>query len=236
VLVPDLRGHGASVPLARRGVDWSYDAIVHDVGRYVELARSLDARAPLVLAGHSLFGHAQLAWLGLNPDAGVDAVVSIAVEQWRRRHEPSRRKWWIKRALFWPTSHLVRSLGYVPARALRQGNNDEAATMWLQFERWQREDRWCSLDGAVDYDVGLASIAAPLLHVLSEGDRLYARPRSAIHFTSAVPHRELVVLGRDDAPVSLTKLRPNHMAMVTDPRSLPLWQWVGDWLDRRLEG
>lgn len=235
VLLPDLRGHGASTPLAKRGIDWSYDAIVQDVGRYVALARALDPRAPLVLAGHSLFGHAQLAWLGRNPAAPVDAVVSIAVEQWRRRHEPSRRHWWLKRALFWPSARLVRRLGYVPARALRQGSNDEAATMWLQFERWQREDRWCSLDGSLDYDVGLSTIAAPVLHVLSEGDRLYARPRSAVHFTAAVPRRELLVLGRDDAPVSLTKLRPSHMGVVTDPRSAPLWQFLGDWLERRLE-
>ena len=38
VLVPDLRGHGASGPTASDGADWSYHELVSDVGEYVDLA------------------------------------------------------------------------------------------------------------------------------------------------------------------------------------------------------
>src|SRR5690606_9816302 len=112
VLVPDLRGHGESGPLARDGGDWTMDELVTDVGHYVELARSLEPELPVALLGHSLFSHAALAWLGQNPDPGVRALVAISCSVWNKRFEPSRFWWLIKRLLFWPSVIITRLVGY----------------------------------------------------------------------------------------------------------------------------
>lgn len=235
VLVPDLRGHGESGPLAAQGGDWTLDDIVDDVGSYVALARNVEPELPVALVGHSLFGHASLAWLGQNPDPTVKAVVALACDVWNKRFEPSRLWWWLKRLLWAPTVLLTWLVGYFPARRLRAGTADEPRSYWRQFSDWLRDDRWGSKDGLVDYWAGLDSIRIPFMHMLSEGDKLYARPASAAHMSAPVQSRELVVLGRDDAPGQLGELRPNHMGVLTDLRSKLAWHWLAGWLARALE-
>jgi alpha-beta hydrolase superfamily lysophospholipase len=234
VLVPDLRGHGESGPLAAGGGDWSMDELVEDVSHYVELARGLEPALPLALLGHSLFSQAAMAWLGQNPDPSVGAVVAISSSVWNKRFEPSLAYWLVKRLLFWPTVVLTRLVGYLPVRKLRAGTADEPRSYWLQFNTWIRSDRWCSSDGKTDWWAGLESIRAPFLHVMSEGDRLFARPPAAIRLSARIPARELLILGRDDAPGELASLRPNHMGLVTDPRSKLAWHWIAGWIARRL--
>ncbi len=233
VLVPDLRGHGASGPFAADGADWTYDAIVADVGAYVELGRELAPRLPLILLGHSLFGHAALAWLGRHPEAEVRAVVLLACDLWNRRFEPSRRRWLIKRAFDLASWWLVCALGYLPVRALRAGTADEAKSYWAQLHATVREDRWVAGDGSIDYHAGLVEVTVPVLHVLSEGDRIYACPRSALNFTASLPCRQVLVVGRDDAPPDLRDYRPSHMQIVTSPNRAGIWWTVARWMGRQ---
>lgn len=235
VLVPDLRGHGESGPLASAGGDWTMDDLVADVRHYVELARALEPELPIALLGHSLFSHAALAWLGQHPDADVRALVAMSCSIWNKRFEPSRGYWLLKRLLFWPSVIITSLVGYLPARRLRLGSADEARSFWLQFNAWIRSDRWGTVDGRTDWWAGLEHIRTPMLHVMSEGDRLYARPAAAVRSSEPVPTRELLVLGRDDAPGELSRMRPNHMGVVTNPRSKLAWHWICGWLQRALK-
>jgi predicted alpha/beta hydrolase len=234
VLVPDLRGHGESGPLASAGGDWTMDDLVGDVRHYVELARALEPELPIALLGHSLFSHAALAWLGQNPDPDVRAVVAMSCSVWNRRFEPSRWYWLLKRLVFLPSVIVTRLVGYLPARRLRVGSADESRSFWLQFHSWIRTDRWGSIDGRTDWWASLEHIRAPLLHVMSEGDRLYARPAAAVRLSAPVHGRELLILGRDDAPGELARMRPNHMGLITSPRSKLAWHWIAGWLRRKL--
>lgn len=233
VLVPDLRGHGTSGPLARDGGDWNYDDIVEDVGLYVKLARDLEPRVPITLVGHSLFGHASLAWLGMHPEAPVRAVVLLACDLWNKRFEPRRWRWAIKRAIdlgIWVLTELV---GHVPVRRFRAGTADESRGFWRQFHQAISRDCWLSDDSSTDYHAGLVDVNVPVLHVLSEGDWLYANPRSALNFSAALPEREVLVLGRDDAPADLRDYRPGHMQVVTSPGSAGVWWAIARWLGHR---
>jgi alpha-beta hydrolase superfamily lysophospholipase len=232
VLVPDLRGHGSSGPHPKEGGDWTYDEIVDDVGRYVELARDLEPRVPLVLMGHSLFGHACLAWMGQYPDAPVRAAVLLACDLWNRRFEPSRPRWFLKRLIDLAIWVFVEALGYLPARATRTGTADESLGFWRQFHYTVANDCWQSAEGDVDYYARLAEVTSPVLHVLSEGDRVYANPRSALNFTAPLPERQVLVVGRDDAPTDLRDYRPSHVEMVTNPSSAGVWWTVARWIGR----
>ena len=234
VLVPDIRGHGESGPRPSEGGDWCFDDLVDDMSRYVELAQSLDAQAELVLVGHSLFAHMCLAWLGQNPNGPVRACAALACSVWNRRFEPSLVFWLIKRAIFLLTTALTEFVGYVPVRRLRVGSADESRGFWRQFHSHMRRNAWDSRDRRTDYHAGLARIRVPLLHVMSEGDKLYARPPACSLLSMTIPARELLVVGRDDAPGELATLRPNHMGMVTSQRSKLVWHWIAGWLGRVL--
>ena len=234
VLVVDLRGHGESGPRPAQGGDWSFDALVGDLDHYVALARALDPELPLALVGHSLFAHACLAWLGQHPAAPIRACAALSCSVWNRRFEPSRWIWWAKRALFLLTAALTELVGYFPARRLRAGTADESRGFWRQFHGHMHRNAWDSRDGSVDYFAGLATIEAPVLHVMSEGDPFYARPPACAGLSAPIAGRELLVLGRDDAPGELARLRPGHMGMVTDVRTKLAWHWLAGWLERQL--
>jgi predicted alpha/beta hydrolase len=237
VLVPDLRGHGESGPLAAQGGQWTDDDIVGDVGRYVALARALEPEQPLALIGHSLFGHTAMAWLGQHSrDAGreVAALIAISCDVWNQRFEARWPIWWAKRVLHAAALVVALIAGYMPARRLRLGTADESLGYFRQFHGWITGNRWCDRTGEVDYHAGLAAIRCPFLHVLSEGDRLYARPGSALQMSAPITTRQTLVLGRDDAPGELARMRPDHMQTLTDPRSKLAWHWLAGWLNRAL--
>ncbi|MCA9658247.1 MAG: alpha/beta fold hydrolase [Myxococcales bacterium] len=234
VLVPDLRGHGCSGPRAEVGGVWDFDAIVDDVGRYLDLARALDPRAPIALVGHSLAGLAGLAWIGRNPDAPVAAQVCLACDVWSDDREPSRARRLAKRALIRSTTSIAERYGRLPARRFGAGSNDEALPYWLDYASWARSGRWRSRTRGIDDGEGLAAIPCPTLHVVSAGDRLYGRPASALRFSAPIRRREAWYIGHPSAPPDLRMLRPDHMGMVTDPTMAPLWSAIGDWLGDRL--
>ena len=130
----------------------------------------------------------------------------------------------------WIVTELV---GYLPGRRLRVGTDDAPRSYIRQFREHMRRDRWDSRDG-LDYGAPLARISAPVLHVMSEGDRI-ARPQACARVTATVENRELLVLGRDDAPGELARLRPGHMGMVTSAGVKLCWHWIAGWLVRALD-
>jgi len=231
VLVPDLRGHGASGPHAAQGADWSYDDHVRDVGVLVRWARALAPTGPLHLVGHSLFGNASLAWLGQNPTRDVTSVVLLCVDIWCEGHEPRWWRWLLKRLLFSLSRLLVRAVGYLPASALGVGTADECARYWAQFDRWMRSGRWTDEAGVTDYGGGLAQIRQPVLHVLSAGDRLYAAPEAALEFTKTLARREVMMTpARIPARRAVGTVAVGHMSLVTDPACAIFWERIARWL------
>ena len=236
VLVPDQRGHGRSGPRAADGGRWTYDDLVADTAAYLRLAQSIDPAAPVALLGHSLFAHTALAWLGQHPDAPVRAHVALAMDVWNLRFEPSLRRRLAKRLAAALTREITRRVGFAPARRLRFGSDDEAAAYWESMRPWLLADRWCSAAG-VDYHRGLARVRCPVLHVVSDGDRLFACPAAALNFSAPLPRREVWHLGwhRPADRPELAALAPDHMAIVTDPASRPLWEALAAWLCARLD-
>lgn len=234
VLVPDLRGHGRSGPAPREGGLWSYADLVADTALYVELAQRLGGKAPILL-GHSLFGHTSLAYLGQRPHH-ARALVLVAVNVWSKRWTPQRRRWWRKRAVMGGATALARLMGYMPTRRVGFGSADEALPYWNDVARVVSTGRWegpaLGATHRVSYAAGLAQVALPVLAVVSEGDRLFAHPEDALSFTAELPQRDVLRVGSAQAPTPLRALRADHMSLVTSARSEPVWDAIGDWLER----
>lgn len=223
VLAPDLRGHGRSGPGAAAGGDWSYDQLVEDTAVLLAHARALAPELPIATLGHSLFGHTTLAHLGRDPEAPIAAHVAIGSEVWVPHLERRRGVWPVKRAAIGVASAFSRALARVPVRRLGIGSADEAYSYFRDIARCADADRWEAADGH-DYEEGLARVACPVLLVLSEGDRVVS-PTTATRLWSRLPRSERL---------DLAGLRPGHMALVTDPRSAPIWRRIAAWLGDQL--
>jgi predicted alpha/beta hydrolase len=229
VLVPELRGRRKSGPEPREGADWSYDDLLRDVGTYVAHARSLAPALPLALVGHSLFAHASLAWLGMHPEAPVDAVAALATHVWNRSWDDSALRWLRKRAMIAATQVVTAAYGYMPSGRLGFGSCDESRSYWRDLCGWVTTGRWGT--PAEDFHANLARLRCRVLHVVSDGDESFGRADEALRFSAILGERRTVlrVGARCDDP-RLRALAPDHMPLVTSRDSEPIWEAVAEWL------
>jgi oxygen-independent coproporphyrinogen-3 oxidase len=226
VIWPDLRGHGESGPTASDGGDWSYDDLVADVPHLFAFARARFPGLRLCALGHSLFSHVTLAHLGRQPNERLDALATLACNvsnpTWRRRPLALAAK----RAGI-ATMHLLTRAtgGTLPVRRLGYGTADESRSYVEDMFRHARTLDWSARDGWSYFDA-LPRIRTPLLAIASTGDRFYAPPADVIDLARQVPGARTFVVGRAGG----FPFDPNHMGLVTDNRSLPVWDFAADFL------
>lgn len=234
VVTVDVRGHGESGPLPPEGGAYSYDDIVEkDIPAAVEFVRTrFSGRAALL--GHSLVGHAALAWLS-GPEAagsgGIAAIAAYAPNAWLKSCEPDEKRWQAKIAQLRMWEQMSQAKGYFPARQMKIGSDDVSGPYIRQFVQWASEDRWVSLAGR-DYRAGLATIRIPLLVAVGAGDRMLCVPECCERFISPVPRERLTWWLVSEA--GGFGLDADHMPLVTDARARPLWERTADWLRDRL--
>jgi len=234
VLTLDLRGHGTSGPRADQGGSWSYEDLVADTGVVLKFARERAPNIPLFTVGHSLFGHTALAYLGQFPESPVAGHVAMGVNIWNRRFEASALRWTYKRLQVATGTFFCALLGRLPARRFRAGTADEPALYWKAVRDWVGNNRWASPDG-VDYHANLAKIPFPVLHVLSDGDPWLGGPNEAIRFFAPLGEKAQVLrVGAHCHVPELTEIEPDHMELVTDENSAPLWTHIADWIRQQL--
>jgi predicted alpha/beta hydrolase len=233
VLNADLRGHGQSGPRADEGASYTYDAFVQeDIPALVRAARARFPSKPVVLVGHSLGGHAATISAGLLPESAPDALVAIATNLWAPRFDRSAVRRFAKRTIFAGWRALAEKKGYFDPVPLRVGNNPEPLAYVRHFVRMYNEDRLASDDGAIDYQAALGRVRLPILSVASDGDRLLGHPDCVAAFFRACPgadvtHRRIVDFDHHGRA-------PNHMTLVTELESKPIWHEIGTWIEQRV--
>lgn len=179
VWLADLRHHGDSAREPRRGA-WTFeDWVLQDTPTLVARVREETDGASLAWIGHSAGGAAGLCWLArVAAAAPIRAVVTLGTPG-PRRLGPMRR------SLAAATIALSRLLGRFPARALRFGNEDEAAEIIAEWMEWNVRGAWLGTDG-FDYFAGLAALSTPYLGVAGEADRVFAPPAACRHLVDHV--------------------------------------------------
>jgi pimeloyl-ACP methyl ester carboxylesterase len=230
VLVPDLRGHGCSGPTVREGGSWTYDELVEDMDLLIALASRLAKGVPVHILGHSLGGHVALAYLGRHRDVRVAKLVLMGVNIWGGPWEPHKGRLFLKRLSirFWNLAFGL--VGYVPARRTGVGSADESSDYWSDISRFILSGTWTSRDGW-DYYASLSEVEPSILQIISDGDRYLGYPLDGLQFLEPLASRRTVLhLGSESVRSELDGLTPEHMAMVTDCSSSPLWEEMARWL------
>jgi predicted alpha/beta hydrolase len=235
VYAPDLRGRGSSGPTAPEGGRWSYDDLVrYDLPACLAVVRARSKGLPVAVLGHSLSGHVSVAAAGAGYYAQQpEAHVLLSANMWAPSLEDSAGMRLLKCGACLALDLLARLFGGFPARLLRVGPVDESGSYISDLVRFWREDRWGADDGSVDYLASMADVEGPVLALIGRGDRLLAHPAGARRWSELIgaDGADFRVLGRGDLGLSFD---PDHMALVTDPRSRPIWEEIHRWLCDRV--
>lgn len=230
VFTADLRGRGASGPTVSQGGTWSYDDLVQrDVPALVS-AVAARSSGPLWVVGHSLGSHVAAASIGSGACLPAPhGLVLIAGNIWLPSLEGSRRRRLEKSLALGLFGAGADAVGRWPSRRLRMGSVDEAMPYVQDLCRFWREDSWCSRQG-VDYLASLEKVSGPVLAVTGAADRLFGHVEGARAFAERFgPGRADFVLARSGRRG--LRWDPDHMGIVTDARSRPVWDEIADWID-----
>jgi predicted alpha/beta hydrolase len=224
----DFRGHGDSGPGAATGADWTYDDLARlDLPAVVAgaRARARGKEKKVVVVGHSLGGHVAAASQATGA-MDADGIALVASNMWLREIEPSRARWLGKVAIARAMEAVRVRRGYFPARALRQGSDDEAPSYIAALGRVV-EGFWGSEDGRTDYWDQMRRMRTPLFALASDGDRINAHPECAARFALRAPGRvtfDRIARSDDGGPP------PGHMEVVTTARSASAWGRLERWM------
>lgn len=218
VWLADLRHHGESAREPRRGA-WTFeDWVLQDTPTLVARVREETDGAPLAWIGHSAGGVAGLCWLARVAAAPIRAVVTLGTPGPRRLGP-------VRRALATGTIALSRALGRFPARALRFGNEEEAAEIIAEWMEWNVRGAWRGTDG-FDYFAALATLITPYLGVAGGSDRIFAPP-----------HACRQVVERVGSPRKTLFVEPGltHRGLVLSERARDAcWPKIVEWLKETL--
>ena len=221
----DMRGHGESTPNAAAGGRWTYDDVVNgDIPAMVAWAHARHPELRLALFGHSLSGHGGLLWLGITPDAPVDAAVLYAANLWIPQFDDRKLRWLRKRATLAMWSLLSRPLGYFPARRMKMGSDDEPLALVRDFSRWADTNGCARISDGLDYLAHRERVRVPVLAFVGGRDRVLCAEECSAKFLAPVPDHTLEVVPGAD-----------HISLVTREHSRGAWERTAGWLVEKLD-
>lgn len=232
VWVADQRGRNGALPRPARGVRLDQlDVIRDEIAAALDAALALSARPRLHVITHSWGGVLMAAHLARFP-ASRARIASQAHFGSKRRI----RSWSVQRLLYveliWKgLGPLFRELwGYLPARRLGWGSDDEYAGSHRQSVAWVRASAWRDPRDGFDYAAALAQGGLPpTLYLAGAADRTLGHPGDVARFAAECgPHtQEQRLLGR---VTGLTR-DYGHLDMLTHPQAAEeIYPQVEAWL------
>ena len=234
VYAPDFRGRGRSTPLVREANDFDQrDLIVEDIPAAVELARSTSGAKRVHVIAHSWGGVLLLSAMARLPELR-GAIGSVALFGTKRVIRARGLRRMLAIDLFWNRAGLwlSRSLGYLPARALRVGSDDESYGTHRDCVTWANPGPWVDPSDGFDYGAAWQAIGdRPRLRAWAAiNDPYLGHPVDCAAFLREAgidPDATLTVLSRSNGD----RRNYDHINMLTHPDARhDLYPRVADWL------
>jgi predicted alpha/beta hydrolase len=190
VYVGDLRGRGESHPPVSRTVRAGNEAaITEDLPAFLHHIQHLRGSLPSYWGAHSWGGVQLLAHLARFPNHGPRAMVFFGAVR-RKRIRNWRRILLVNGFYGWVGSGLCRLYGYLPARRLGLGSDNETAATQRLTHRWLSRDAWRSPVDGLDYQQALEGMDLPPTLYLSGGaDTFLAHPTDVRRGAADIGHQ-----------------------------------------------
>ena len=163
VFVPDIRAHGASTPQLKAGLEVSQrQVITEDIPALLAMVDSFYPGRRLFLGSHSWGGVWLASALIRHPQwlPRIAGMVHFACK--RVIHQRGFRRRLMIDLLWARVAGLIgRFKGYIPARALGAGSEDESCRMHRDNLDWIRGREWRDLEDGFDYALQLDQLSWP---------------------------------------------------------------------------
>lgn len=170
VLTADLRGHGKSLPLPKRGIDYGFDDFLRqDIPAIVVKVKALYAGVPVFVIGHSLGGMLGGIYAAENP-AVLAGVITLAAGNLGLKHVSLGSL-----SVFVPFYLMAKILGYVLGQHFGWGN-PIAKTQVIDWASWAFRRELRGTDGRALEPV-LAKCETPILCLGFSDDLRLAPPK-----------------------------------------------------------
>lgn len=234
VWVMDLGGRGESAPPVRDGHPYSQTAsITRELPAVVRHLKDHRPGAVQHWIAHSWGGVIMAACLARFP-AYREGVRSLCFFGSKRRV----RVWTWQRLLYvdlvwaWLSPLIVRLKGYLPARRLGFGSDDESRLTHAEGLHWVRTTRWVDPEDGFDYAAALRDVALPpTLFIAGAGDRALGHPDDVRRFMDeyGCGRKSLLLLSENDGNVR----DYGHIDMLTAPEAVEdhfprVRKWLAD--------
>lgn len=201
VFVADLRGKGGSVPpIDRRSRHGQSEMISVDLPALHAAVLQQTQAKQVHWVSHSWGGVVMNSCLLRHP-ALIEQVASVVHFAAKRSVRVRNLHKWIEIDLMWNAvlRRLTRWVGYLPARQLRIGLDNETRKTHRQIQAWVQARRWVDDEDGFDYGVAAQRLRLPpTLYLAAVDDRCRWHPEDVKRFRAeSGPHLSRVhVLSR----------------------------------------
>jgi predicted alpha/beta hydrolase len=165
VFVTDLRGKGKSTPPAHTGKikAGQYEVIMQDLPALVEKIRSLKtAQAAIHVMAHSWGGVLLAAWYARFADANPDIRSMVFFASKRKIYVHHIKRWFMVDLMWSGVGSLATWLmGYLPAKKLKMGSDDEPGKFFFECNKWVYSNQWIDPRDGFDYKEAFKKIHFP---------------------------------------------------------------------------
>jgi len=202
VFVADLRGKGASTPtVSGQSKATQTDTIMGELPSIIQFVKETTGSEALHLGAHSWGGVLLLAAYALFHDRwNIGSMVFFGT---KRRIGVRNLHKFFTIDIGWS---IIGSLatwiyGYLPAKKLKMGSDNEPGRFYFQLNRWVYSKKWVDPETKTDYREKLGKLSLPPLHFYTGiNDKLLGHPADVkrLLLETGQPHATLTILSKQN--------------------------------------
>lgn len=218
--VADLRGRGQSKPAISKHAKYGQtEAIIEDIPAYIKKITALEGKPAQYWVAHSWGGVLMNSVFARFPDYidDVKACVYFGSKRSLYNHHPKK---YLQGNLIWYglAPILAKKHGFLPAKKLKWGSDDETKKSHYQSMQWAKRNPWIDSDDGFDYAKALTQLTLPpTLHIAGVRDKALAQPIDIKKFMdeSGEGIQTMTIYGRKQGH----QFDYDHINMLTHPKA-----------------